>query len=195
MTGLPLYLFKKKLFSSHETALYAQKEAQFLSKKENDKVNFYALKPQQLIEKGWCIESAPTINLKCIETFTRGLPKNLENFAQKCQIKHTITVMEPSFHFIHRLNLLMLKILRLKKILTLDLPLEIYKVTSRLKSQNSLSATYAPSPEVIFTQTTDRKNRSKTQFRKNLKFCLESNHSVSKCFRKQRANEKRKRIS
>ena len=42
-----------------------------------------ALKVQQLVEKGWCNENASTINLKCNEIVTRGLPKNLKDFANK----------------------------------------------------------------------------------------------------------------
>ena len=48
-----------------------------LKKKDNETVRHFALKVQQLIEKGWCNENATTINLKCNESFTKGLPKNL----------------------------------------------------------------------------------------------------------------------
>ena len=52
-------------------------------KKDNETVRHFALKVQQLVEKGWFNENASTINLKCIEIFTEGLPKNLEDFANK----------------------------------------------------------------------------------------------------------------
>ena len=68
----------KKQFSSQKTAYYAQVEALNLSKKDNETVRHFALKVQQLVEKGWCNENASTINLKCNEIFTRGLPKNLK---------------------------------------------------------------------------------------------------------------------
>ena len=91
--------FKK--FSSQKNAYYAQVEALNLSKKDNETVRHFTLKVQQLVEKGWCNENASTINLKCNEIFTKGLPKNLKDFANKRQVKHTSTVLEPQFPFIH----------------------------------------------------------------------------------------------
>ena len=46
-----------------------------LVKKDNETVRHFALNVQQLVEKGWCTEIAPTINLKCDEIFTKGYPK------------------------------------------------------------------------------------------------------------------------
>ena len=86
----------KKQFSSQKNAYYAQVEALTLSKKYNETVRHLALDVQQLVEKGWCNENASTINLKCNEIFTEGLPKNLKDFANKRQVKHTSTVLEPS---------------------------------------------------------------------------------------------------
>ena len=85
----------KKQFSSQKNAYYAQVEALNLSKKDNETVRHFGLKVQQLVEKSWCIENASTINLKCNEMFTKGLPKNLKDFANKRQVKHTSTVLEP----------------------------------------------------------------------------------------------------
>ena len=82
----------KKQFSSQKNAFCAQVEALNLSKKDNETVRHFALKVQQLVEKGWCNENASTINLKCNEIFTKGLPKNLKDFAHKRQVKHTSTV-------------------------------------------------------------------------------------------------------
>ena len=81
----------RKQFSSQKNAYYAQAEALNLSKKDNETVRHIALKVQQLVEKGWCIENASTINLKCNEIFTKGLPKNLKDFSNKRQVKHTST--------------------------------------------------------------------------------------------------------
>ena len=85
----------KKQFSSQKNAYYAQVEALTLTKKDNETVRHFALKVQQLVEKGWCNENASTINLKCNEIFTKRLPKNLKDFANKRQVKHTSTVLEP----------------------------------------------------------------------------------------------------
>ena len=56
-------LFKKKQFFSRKTAYYAQVEAISLMKKDNETVRHFALRVQQLVEKGWCNENEATINL------------------------------------------------------------------------------------------------------------------------------------
>ena len=93
MIGTLLYKLSKNNFFSQKNAYYAQVEALILTKKDNETVRHFALKIQQLVEKGWCNENASTINLKCNEIFTKGLPKNLKDFANKRQVKHTSTVL------------------------------------------------------------------------------------------------------
>ena len=66
--------FKKQFFSK-KTAHYAQVETQTLMEKETENVHFFDLKVQQIVERGYCHESAAAINLKCDEIFTRGLTK------------------------------------------------------------------------------------------------------------------------
>ena len=92
-----VHLFKK--FSSQKTAYYAQVEAMSLMKKDNETVRHFALSVQQLVKKGWCNESAFTINLKNKEIFTKGLPKKVIDFAHKRQVKHVSTLLEPSIPF------------------------------------------------------------------------------------------------
>ena len=75
--GTLLYKHLKKLFSSQKNAYYAQVEAFNFVEKDNETVRHFALKVQQLIEKGWCNENASTIYLDCNEIFTKGLPKFL----------------------------------------------------------------------------------------------------------------------
>ena len=82
----------KNQFSSQKNAYYAQVEALNLVKKDNETVRHFAPKVQQLVEKDLCNENASTINLKCNENFTKGLLKNLIDFANKRQVKHTSTV-------------------------------------------------------------------------------------------------------
>ena len=89
----------KKQFSSQKIAYYAQIEALTLVKKDNETVRHFALKVQQLVEKGWCNQNASTTNFKCNEIFTKGLPKTLKEIADKLQVKHTSTVLEPSIPF------------------------------------------------------------------------------------------------
>ena len=73
----------KRQFSSQKNAYYAQVEALTLVKKNNETVRHFALKVQQLVERSRCNENASTINLKCNENFTKGLPKNLKDIANK----------------------------------------------------------------------------------------------------------------
>ena len=91
-------LFKKQ-FSSQKTAYYAQVKAMSLMKTDNETVRHFAHRVQQLVKKGYCNEIAATINLKNNEIFTKGLPKNLKDFAHKRQVKHVTTVLEPSIPF------------------------------------------------------------------------------------------------
>ena len=76
---------------------------------------------------------------------------------------------------------------------TLDWPLEIIMVTSRLASQKSSRQNCDSETEVMLTPTNDLKKRSKLHFRKYCKYCHKSSHYVSKCFSKQQEDKKRKR--
>ena len=89
------------------------------------KLRHFALKFQQLVEKGWCNENASTINLKCNEIFTKGFPKNLEDFANKRQVKHTSTVLEPSIPFHTLVKFVDAEDIANDQIRTHDLALEI----------------------------------------------------------------------
>ena len=75
-------LFKKR-FSSQKTAYYAQAEAMSPMKKDNETVRHFALRVQQLVKKGWCNESASTINLKNNEISIKGLPKKIKKFCSR----------------------------------------------------------------------------------------------------------------
>ena len=125
----------KKQFSSQKNAYYAQVEALNLTKKDNETVRHFALKVQQLVEIGWCNENASTINLKCNEIFTKRLPKNLKDFANKRQVKHTSTVLEPSITFHTLVKLVDAEDIANDKIRTHDLALEINNITKQLNTQ------------------------------------------------------------
>ena len=86
-----MYKLSKNNFPHKKNVYYAQVEALNLTKKDNETVRHFALKVQQLVERGWFNENLSTINLKCNEIFTKGLSKNLEDFANKRQVKHTST--------------------------------------------------------------------------------------------------------
>ena len=90
--------FKKQL-SFQKNAYYAQVEALTLVKKDIETIRHFAFKVQRLVEKGWYIENVSTINLKNNELFIKGPPKGPpkipKDFANKRQVKHTSTVLEP----------------------------------------------------------------------------------------------------
>ena len=153
----------KKQFSSQKNTSYAQVEALNLSKKDNETVHHFALKVQQLVEKGWCNENASTINLKCNETFTKGLPKNLQDFANKRQVKHTSTVLEPSIPFHAPVKLVDAEDFANDKIRTHDLALEINTLTKQLNTQTLEPCSQE---QLMFTQPKDPNNKNKPAYKK-----------------------------
>ena len=152
----------KKQFSSQKNAYYAQVEALNLTKKDNETVRQFALKVQQLVEKGWCNENASTINLKCNEIFTKGLPKNLKNFANKRQVKHTSTVLEPSIPFHTLVKLVDAEDIANDKIRTHDLALEINNITKHLNTQ---TLDHPSQEQLMYTQPKDPNNKNKPAYK------------------------------
>ena len=143
----------------------------------------FALKVQQLVEKSWCNENASTINLKCIEIITKGLPKNPKDFANKRQVKHISTVLEPSIRFHTLVKLVDAEDIANDKIRTHDLALEINNFTKQLNTQ-----TLEPSSQeqLMFTQPKVPNNKNKPAYKKYCSYCHRTNHSISACFKKQR---------
>ena len=154
----------KKQFVSQKNAYYAQLEALNLTKKDNETVRHFALKIQQLVENGWCNENAFTINLKCNEIFAKALPKSLKDFANKRQVKHTSTVLEPSIPFHTLVKLVDAEDIANDKIRTHDLALEVNNNTKQLQTQTIDSSNQE---QLMFTQPRDPNNKNKPAY-KNL---------------------------
>ena len=152
-----------------------------------------ALKVQQLVEKGWCNESAATINLMCSETFKRERPEKLNDSVLRRQIRQKPTVMEPSIHTLFKI--VDAEDITNEKIRTLDLPVEDINVTSKLESRSLSPENCDPNPEFLFAQISDPNQKSKPQFRKYGDSCRKPKQSVSKFFRKQSEDIQRKRKS
>ena len=152
----------KKQFSPQKNAYYAQVEALNLTKKDNETVRHFALKVQQLVEKGWCNENASTINLKCNEIFTKGLPKNLKDFANKRQVKHTSTVLEPLIPFHTLVKLVDAEDIANDKIRTHDLALEINNITKQLNTQ---TIDHPSQEQLMYTQPKDPNNKNKPAYK------------------------------
>ena len=95
------------------------------------------------------------MNLKCNEIFTKGLPKNLKDFANKRQVKHTSTVLEPSIPFHTLVKLVDAEDIANDKIRTHDLALEVKNITKQLHTQ-----TFEPSSQekLMFTHPKDLNN-------------------------------------
>ena len=114
---------------------FAQITTLNLTKNDNETVRHFALIVQQLVEKSWCNEYASTMYSKCNEIFTKGLPKNLKDFANKRQVKHISTVLEPSIPFHTLVKLDDAEDIANDKIRTLDLALEVNNITNQLQTQ------------------------------------------------------------
>ena len=181
----------KKHFSSQKNAYYAQVEALNLTKKDNETVRHFALKVQQLVEKGWCNENASTINLKCNEIFTKGLPKNLKDFANKRQVKHTSTALEPSIPFHTLVKLVDAEDIANDKIRTHDLALEINYITKQLNTQ---TLDHSSQEQLMYTQPKDPNNKNKPADKKYCSYCHRTNYSIFACFKNQRDDEDKREV-
>ena len=157
--------------------------------KDKETVRHFAQKFQQLVEKGWCNENASTINLKCNGIFTKGLPKNLKDFANKRQVKQTSTVLEPSIPFHTLVKHVDAEDIANDKIRTHDLTFEVNNITKQLQTQTLGSPQF---DQVLFTQPREPNNKTKPTYKKYCSYCHRTNHSISACFKKQRDHEDRR---
>ena len=133
-------------------------------KKDNETVRHFALRVQQLVEKGWCNENAATINLKNNEIFTKGLPKKLKDFAHKRQVKHVSTLLEPSIPFHTLVRHVDSEDIANEKIRTNDLALEINKVSLE---DDTNKREFEHEGQITVTQSGDPNNKSKPAYKKN----------------------------
>ena len=79
----------------------------------NETVRHFALSVQQLVKKGWCNESASTINLKNNESFTKGLPKKFLLIEDKSNMYQRY--LNHQYHSIHLFDILIPKTSPMKK--------------------------------------------------------------------------------
>ena len=87
--------------------------------------------------------------MNCEEIFTKGLPKNLKDFANKRQVKHTSTVLEYSIPFHTLAKLVDAEDIANDRIRTHDLALEFNNITSQLQTQTLDSS---QQEQFMFTQ-------------------------------------------
>ena len=127
--------------------------------------------------------------LKCNEILTKRLPQNLKDFANKRQVKHTSTVLEPSIPFHTLVKLVDAEDIANDKNRTHELALEINNITKQLHAQTLESSSQE---QLVFTQPKDPNNKNKPAYEKYCSFCYRTNHSISACFKKQRDDEEKR---
>ena len=114
--------------------------------------------------------------------FIRGLPQKLKDFANKRQVKHNSSSLEPSMPFHTLVNMVDSEDITLEKIKTQELSIEINSLSDNLKNTVTLNDT--TSPPVNQLGQNDPKNKTKPQFKKYCTFYQKNNRSVSTCFRR-----------
>ena len=154
-------------------------------KEDNETVRRFALRVQQLVKKGWCNESASTINLKNNEISTKGIPKKLKDFAHRRQVKHVSTLPEPSIPFHTLAQHVDSEDIANEKIRTSDLASEINKISKEDDTNNKESE----HDHGMVTQSGDPNNKSKPAYKQNCSYCHKNNHGISICSQKQRDEE------
>ena len=122
-------------------------------------------------------------------TLHKRFPKNLKDFANKRQVKHTSTVLEHSIPFRTLVKLVDAEDKINDKILTHDLTLEVNNITEQLQTQTLDSS---PQEQLMFTQPRDPNNENKPAYQKCCSYCHRTNRSISPCFKKQRDDEDKK---
>ena len=95
------------------------------------------------------------------------------------------------FGFIHWFNVLMLRILRMKKWHSW-FTTGNQKLTSKLESQNISSEIYDSNRELSLTHSIDPSNKNKPKLRKIFIYYRKSNHFVPNCSRKQQDYQEKK---
>ena len=93
--------------------------------------------------------------LNCNKNFTTGLPKNLKDFANNRQVKHSSTVLEPSIPFHTLIKLVDCEDIANDKIRTHDLTLEVHNITKQLQTRTLDSS---QQEQVMFTRPRDPNN-------------------------------------
>ena len=116
----------------------------------------------------------------------KDFPKNLKDFANERQVKHTSTVLEPSIPFNTIVKLVDAEDITNDKIRTHVFALEINNITKQLNTQ---SLEPLSQEQLMFTQPKDPNNKHKPAYKKYCSYCHRTNHSISACFKKQREDE------
>ena len=126
-----------------------------------------------------------TINLKIKEIFIKGLPKKVKDFAHRRQVKHVLTLLEPSIRFHTLVRHVDSEDITNEKIRTKDLALEINKISIEDDTNNKESE----HGHIMVTQSGDPNNKNKPTYKNYCSYCHKNNHGISNCYQKQRDEE------
>ena len=141
------------------------------------------LKSNNSLKRAGVMETHQLSTLNATKSLLKGLLKNLKYFANKRQVKHTSTVLEPSIPFHTLVKLVDAEDIANDKIRTHDLTLEVNNISKQLQTQTLDSQ---QSDQVMFTQQRDPNNKTIPAYKKYCYYCHRTNHSISTCFKKQR---------
>ena len=134
LTGLSVSKFSKKQFFSQKLAYHAHLEV--LSLVKNILRMLDIMLYGTLVKRGWYNEHPSTINLKCNEIFTRGLPKKSKILPTNAFSNIFQVHLNHLFLFTPFLTWLTLNILRLEKLIA-TLTLEIVTLSDNFKQNTT----------------------------------------------------------
>ena len=112
----------------------------------------------------------------------------LKDFAQKRQVKHESTLLEPSIPFHTLVRHVDSEDIANEKIGTNDLALEIKKISI----ENDNDDKELEPDLMMVTQPGDPNNKSKPAYKKYCSYCHKNNQCVSNCYQKHRDEEYQK---
>ena len=165
-----LYEPLKTFLIPEECLLCSSRISQSQKKRQRNSNRHFALKIQQPVEKSWCNENASTINLKYNEIFTKGLSKNLKDFANKRQVKHTFIALKPSIPFHTLVNFIDAEEIANDKTRTHDLAREVNNITKPLQIQTLDSSQRG---QLKFTHSRFSINKNKPAYKKIAHIAIE----------------------
>ena len=115
--------------------------------------------------------------------FTKGVLKKLKGFANRRQVKHTCTLLQPSIPFHTLIKLVDSEDIANARMRTNDLSLE------KITHADKLDSTNMEDTEHINFINKNPNNNCKPSFKKYCQYCHRTNHSISSCYIKKRDDE------
>ena len=108
--------------------------------------------------------------MKCTEIFTKRHPENIKDFANKPQVRHTSTVLEPSIPFHTLVKFVDAQDIANDKVRTYHLALELNNIRKQLQTQTLDSS---QQEQLMFTQSRDPYNKNEPANKKIVLIVIE----------------------